>query len=437
MTASFESGRPGSGWSDRRSLNALAILCLIGLVNYIDRVAISVLQVPIKADLGLSDAQIGLIIGFAFFVPYTLLSMPMARLADRYNRKYLMIGALLVWTGMTAAIGLADSFLILLVLRMGVAVGEACCLPTSYSLLADYFRPAERGRAIAIFGTAFPIGSMIGMVGAGILASMFGWQKAFLLIGGLGLLLVPLLLLVFREPPRDGSASQSVPPPLRQTFAILWGLKTFRYCLVALAFQSVVSISLLTWSAPFYTRVHGMSLSQASMVLGVLIGGAGGLGTFMGGIIGDWLAVKDRRWLLWLPAVGGLLSLPLALGQFLVANATLSVGFGMAAGFLANIYLAPTYAVAQSLVGSNLRAFASAALVTGAAIVGGAIGPWGTGALSDLLASGYGFGTNSLRMAICVSVVLAAPVAAWAYARAARHVVAEAAGFDAGAQPSA
>lgn len=418
-----------SGWGSRGSLYALFLLCLIGLVNYIDRVALSILQVPIKNDLALTDAQIGMIVGFAFFVPYTLLSLPMARLADRYNRKYLLIGALVVWSGMTAAIGYADSFIALLLLRMGVAIGEACCLPTSYSLIADFFRPHQRGRAIAILGTSFPLGSMIGMVGAGMLAAAYGWQNAFLLIGGLGLLLVPLLLLTFREPAREaiGEAVSTPPPPLGEAFRTLWGKRVFRYCLFGLSTQAVVSIALLTWSAPFYVRVHGMSLANASLVLGVLIGGAGGLGTFLGGFLGDRLATRDPRWLMRLPALGALVALPLGLGQFLVGDVRLSVGLGMVAALFANVYLAPTYAVTQSLVGSNLRAFSSAALVTAAAVVGGAIGPWGVGALSDALTS-RGEGPDAIGIAVCAALFAGLP-AAWFYMRGSAHILDEAHGF--------
>lgn len=418
-----------TGWGSRGSLYALGLLCLIGLVNYIDRVALSILQVPIKNDLALTDAQIGMIVGFAFFVPYTLLSLPMARLADRYNRKYLLIGALVVWSSMTAAIGYADSFIALLLLRMGVAIGEACCLPTSYSLIADFFRPQQRGRAIAILGTSFPIGSMIGMVGAGMLAAAYGWQNAFLLIGGLGLLLAPLLLLTFHEPAREavGEVVASPPPPLGDAFRALWGKRVFRHALFGLSTQAIVSIALLTWSAPFYVRVHGMSLANASLVLGVLIGGAGGLGTFLGGFVGDRLAVRDPRWLMRLPALGAVIALPLGLAQFLVDDVRLSVGLGMVAALFANIYLAPTYAVTQALVGSNLRAFSSAALVTAAAVMGGAIGPWGVGALSDLLAA-RGQGPDAIGIAVCVSLLAGLP-AAFFYMRGSAHVANEALGL--------
>lgn len=411
-------------WSRKQQYYALAVLFAIGLVNYIDRVAFSVLQVPIKAELRLSDTEIGTLTGFAFFIPYLLLSMPMARLADRSNRKYLLMGALALWGSMTAATGLAQSFGMIAILRMGVAMGEACCLPAVYSLIADFFQPKHRARAIAIFGMAYSLGSMVGLAGAGLLEARLGWNGAFVVIGCAGLALLPIIALTFREPSRgDAKTTAEVgpPPSLGQALLILWRLKSFRYASMAASLQAFVAVTILFWAAPFYVRSHQVPLEKIAVELGLIVGIAGAVGTLVGGLLGDKLGRHDSRWYLRLPGLTSALTVPFGLVAFLAGNLTLSIIFLTLTIMVLNMWLSPTYAIAQSLVRPNMRALISATLVTSTAIVSGAIGPSVIGSVSDALGGSQGFGQDSLRVAISLAVLVSAPVAGLFFV-AARHV---------------
>jgi len=351
-----------------------------------------------------------------------LFSLPAARIADRWNRKYLLIAALLLWSAMTAAVSLANSFTTIAILRTGVAMGEAVCLPTVYSMLSDFFRPHQRARAIALFGMTYSVGSMIGIGGAGLLGEAFGWKTAFLLIGLTGLALAPVLAVWLREPPRSGIAADAeAPPRLARTFGILWRLRSFRYAAVGASLQCFVGVMILFWSTPFYVRTHGTSLGEIAVTLGALVGIAGAAGTLSSGLLGDRLGRRDDRWYLWLPALSSLLTLPFGLLQFLAGDLRIAIAFGIVTIFLANMWLSPTYAIAQALVGPRLRAVASATLVTGTAIASGAVGPSVIGELSDALDVRFGLHAQSLRFALCVALFVSL-VAAGFFALSARYV---------------
>jgi predicted MFS family arabinose efflux permease len=403
---------PGHNQAKVRPHLALGLLFAIGLVNYIDRVAMSVLQVPVKTELQLSDEQIGLLMGFAFFVPYTLLSIPMARLADRGNRKLVIVLALALWSAMTFFVGLANSFAMLLFLRVGVALGEACCLPTSYSMIANIFPKEKLGRAIAIFGTTFPIGSMIGLVASGQLDAQLGWRQSFFAIGALGLVLVPVVMIGLKEPVRE-SANQATAPKVKLTEAMLdiWRRKAFRYCILGLGMQSIVSIALLTWAAPFYSRSFNLDLGTVSLLVGFVMAGAGAIGTLGGGLLGDRLARRRPRRLMFLPAVAALVATPFALLQLLTGNLAVSVTAALVCSLLANAYLAPCNALIQRLARHGTQALAAAVGVTGAAILGGGLGPWGAGRLSDNLAELTGSPADGLRYAVAAFMLAGLPAA--------------------------
>ncbi|ATE66237.1 spinster family MFS transporter [Rhizorhabdus dicambivorans] len=404
------------------SLKALALLFAIAVVSYADRFTMGVLQVPIKADLGLSDAEIGALTGLAFFVPHTLLSIPMARLADRWNRKYLLVAALLLWSGMTAAMGWAASFAALFVLRMGVAIGESTCLPSCYSLIADYFRPAQRARAMAFFGLGLPVGSLIGLTGAGMIAARWGWQTAFFVVGSLGLLLAPIIAMALREPARDGDSGESnTPPPFGEAVALLWRMPSFRCIAIGNSCQTFIITASLTWSASFYTRAHETTLGEAALVVGILGGLAGGLGTLSGGFLTDRLGLRDRRWPMRLPAITAGLTVPATALQFLLPGFAPSVAAGVAAVFLANMHIPAVFATSQGLVPPRVRALTSGVLVMLAGLVGSVCGPLLTGWVSDLLQQMGQDDGSALRHAICLMLVFSA-IASAAFYRASRHM---------------
>ena len=178
----------------------LFLLFLVSMFNYIDRTIISVLQVPIKRDLLLSDAQLGALTGLAFAIIYSTLCLPVARWADRGNRTHIIAGSLALWSVMTALTGLAGGFAILVLLRIGVAVGEAGSVPSTHSVIADLYAPKSRATVLAVWGLSLPAGMALGYVFAGHLEETVGWRAAFAIVGICGVVLAPLLLWSMKEP---------------------------------------------------------------------------------------------------------------------------------------------------------------------------------------------------------------------------------------------
>ena len=407
---------------------ALLLVFLVGVCNYLDRYAMSVLQVPIKVELGLSDGQLGLLTGLAFFIPYVLVTLPIGRLADRYSRKYILAGALVVWSAMTALVSVSQGFLLIMFLRMGVAIGEAACLPTSYSLLADCFPPERRARAIAIVGISFPVGSSLGIAGAGALEGLLGWRGAFVALGAIGLVLAPVLLAVVREPARGGAdrtgpqagPAPAPPPPFGEALRMLWKQPVFRFVAFGMGFQTYVAATVLSWSTPFYTRVHGIPLTRVALLFGLIAGIGGAVGSYGGGLLSDRFGRGNPRAYLWIPAAACELTVPMGLAQFLVPDACASLAFAMATVMLVSCFPPPVYAIAHSLVPANMRGLTSALLVVSSSILGGAFGATVTGVLSDRLL-GLGLGADALRYAACTAFAFSG-LAAWLFSRAASRV---------------
>ena len=191
--------------SSRYRYYVLAILVFVYMLNFVDRQIIGILASPLKEHFQLSDSQFGLLGGIAFASVYSTLAIPLAWLADRASRVWIMTGALTVWSGFTALCGVAGSFGQLFLFRMGVGVGEAGGVAPAYSLIADYFPPNQRARALAAFAFGIPLGTAGGTLVGGLLAAQYGWRTAFIVVGLIGVLVAPLLRLTVRDPRRGGS----------------------------------------------------------------------------------------------------------------------------------------------------------------------------------------------------------------------------------------
>lgn len=408
-----------------RAMTALGVLFLIGVVNYVDRATMSILQVPVKAELGFSDTRLGALTGIAFFIPYLLLSIPVARLADVWNRRLILLFALILWSGMTALLGAASDFTTMVILRMGVAIGEACCLPTAYSMISDMFRPQQRGRAVAIFGMSYPVGSMVGLTSIGVMGAALGWRATFVIVGCIGFALIPLILFFLPEPERGGAdavANREPAPPIGAALAAIWRIRSFRYAVLGLGVQSLTGYAVVIWSAPYYARAFDLNLAEVGVMLGLMLGVAGGASVFLGGYLADRLGRIKGAWYMWVCAIGSLLFLPASLLQFWTPSLPVSLAAGFVSALFSAVYLAPVNAVAQSLVAPRLRALIAGVITTVSAIAGGSLGPLLVGTLSDhSLASNGGDGAAALRFAMLVTVMLAL-LAVAAFLWAARHV---------------
>lgn len=403
---------------------ALGVLIVVALFNYIDRQSLAILQIPIKRDLGLSDTELGALTGLSFALLYSTLALPIARLADRASRKLIIGASLAVWSLMTGASGLATGFALLVVCRMGVALGEAGLVPATHALIADYFPRERRATAIAIWTLSIPVGTMLGFSASGWLNDVIGWRETFFVLGSVGLSLAPVVLLTIREPRRgaaDGIAAPEPAPAFREAVRTLWRLRAFRHAAWASALLSYASYAMLNWNAPFLSRAFGLSMGWVAGYMALTGGIGGAIGTYLAGALADRLGRRDPRWYMRVPALAAAATAPLMLMQYLTRDVRISLAAGVLTVILVNTYFPPLIATAQSLVGANLRAFTSSVLVLVVNIVGLGLGPLVTGAISDRLAADYGLTQDGLRWAIAA----AAPFALWSafhFSRAAQHL---------------
>jgi len=409
---------------ERNARFGLAMLFVVALFNYIDRSIISILQEPLKADLHLSDTQLGALTGLSFALLYTTLALPIARLADRVNRKRLIAAALAIWSTATGCCGLANSFGVLVLFRMGVAFGEAGVVPASHSMISDYFPPRKRGTALALWGLSNPFGTMLGFAAGGWITAAMSWRQAFLVFGVLGVALAPVVLLM-KEPRRGGTdpvqplGEAEGPLPFGEVVARLWRLRAFRFLALGGAAHAFVQFLTINWNAPFYARVHHMPIREVAAYLALAVGLCGGLGQFFGGYMTDRLGRRDKRWYMWLPALASVLIVPAGLAQYFAPSAGAAMVLGLIPALLMNIWFAPIVATAQLLVSPRMRAFTSATLVLITNILGMGLGPLGTGAMSDRLTPIYG--VDGLRYAMASMLVMDV-VAAACFFRSAHHL---------------
>jgi predicted MFS family arabinose efflux permease len=387
----------------------LFILTLVYVFNFVDRQILVILQEPIKAELGLSDTQLGLLTGFAFALFYVVVGIPIARWADVGNRRNIVSLALVVWSGMTAVSGLAQNYVQLLLARIGVGVGEAGASPPSHSMISDYYEPHERGAAMSIYSMGLYIGILVGLLLGGWLADTIGWRMAFFAVGLPGILMAVVVRLTLKEPPRGGAAVVSDPTAgqsytFKETLSYLWNSKPFRTGAFAAGFCAFAGYSTLTFIPSFLIRSHAMSVSEVGVALGLIIGVSGMIGALSGGYLADKMGKNDIRWYMWVPGFGALISLPFSM----LALTLESLNTVLVCIFIANVfmscYLGPTIAIAHHLVKPSMRATTSAILFFILNIVGLGCGPVVTGMVSDYLAPEYG--AESLRYALIFSSLI-------------------------------
>jgi len=368
----------------------LAMLVVVYTFNFIDRQILAILAQAIKTDLGLSDTQIGALSGVAFGIFYATLGIPIARLADKYSRVNIISICLVVWSAMTALSGFAQNFWHLLFARIGVAIGEAGGSPPSHSLLADFFPSDKRASALGIYALGIPIGILFGNFAGGVINDLYGWRNAFLIVGIPGIALALVLKLTVKEPPRghsDGKVATKKHIPFSEVVKTMWGYRSFRYISLGAATQAFVGYGAIAWLPAFLIRTHDMTTTQVGTALGLIIGFAGGLGTFLSGIICDRLGEKDVRWYMWVPAIGFIVAVPFSIAVYLLDNLWFALAMYVIPAFTINLYTGPTFGMTQSLAPLAMRAAASALLLFIINIIGLVFGPTMVGILSDLMQS--------------------------------------------------
>jgi predicted MFS family arabinose efflux permease len=382
---------------------ALSVLVVVYTFNFIDRQILSILMEPIKADLGLSDTQLGLLTGFAFALFYATLGIPIARLADKGNRRNLIAGALTIWSAMTAMSGLAQNFWHLLIARIGVGIGEAGCSPPAHSIISDYYPAEKRATALGIYSLGIPVGILFGFLAGGWLNQFFGWRVAFFVVGVPGIILAILVKLSLREPIRgmsEGRADTAPHPTVKETFTFLWSKRSFRHLAFGGGLTAFVGYGVVTWVPSFLIRSYGMQTGEVGTYLGLILGIPGGIGIVLGGWMADRYGSRDTRWYLWIVTVALLLGVPFSLGIYLTDSAGMALLFLCIPVLLGNFYQATTFSQTQGLVPLRMRAVAAAVLLFILNIIGLGAGPQAIGLLSDFLEPSYG--QESLRYSLLI-----------------------------------
>ena len=372
---------------------ALVMLTAVYALNFIDRQILVILQEPIKADMGLTDAQLGLLSGFAFAVIYVTAGIPIAYWADRGNRRNIISLAVAVWSGMTALSGLAQNYTQLLLARVGVGLGEAGGSPPAHSMISDYYPPAQRATALSFYSSGIYIGILLGFLFGGVIAEAFGWRTAFMVVGLPGVLFGIILRFTLKEPLRgrwDASSRGQPQPGLKDTIALLRDRPSFWYLAVGCAFASYVAYGNGNFLPSFLIRNHNMSIAEVGAVLALVTGVSGALGTFLGGYLSDRYGKKDMRWYLWIPLLGLAAAYIPYINLLLTDNISSGLTIVFFALILNSFYLGPCIAVAHVLVAPGMRALTSAILFFVLNMIGLGLGPFLTGLVSDLLAPAYG-----------------------------------------------
>ncbi len=379
----------------------LGFLLLAYIFNFLDRTILNILAGSIIADLALTDAEFGAITGLAFAILYSVLGVPLALLADRTRRSWVVAGSLAVWSGFTALCGLAANFLQLFLFRLGVGVGEAGGVAPSYALIADYFEPAKRARALAVFSLGIPLGLAGGTLIGAYLAAWINWRAAFLAMGVAGVLLAPVMLLVVRDVPRPASAPAAKQPLLR-AFPIVAKKPTFWLMAAAASCSSLAGYGLAAWTPSVLERSFGLGLIERGQFLAsiFLIGGTAGV--FAGGWLADRLGQRDRRWFARLPAMAWLITAPTFAIGLMTDDPWVAWPLLLIPNALNILWLGPVTTAVQHLVPQPMRSTASASFLLINNLVGLGVGPMLIGIISDTFKEQYG--SEALRYA-AVSVV--------------------------------
>ena len=390
-------------------------MACVTALNVMDRQLLSVLIDPIKHEFGVSDAQMGLLTGTAFALLHGTAGIPIAVAADRGVRRSIIALGLAVWSGLTFLTGFARTWAEIFAIRVGVGIGEAAGGPPAQSLLADTFPPERRATALAILAIGGPIGSILVFALGGWLADAYGWRVAFMVFGAPGLVLAALIRWTVPEPERGafepgrqaGGAepARSVAPvaiPFVVALRSLVSIPSVRAVFLASGFHSVGMYAVLGWSVPYLTRVHGVSTSEAGMRLAFASGLLTAIGTFAGGTLADRLALRDRRWLLWQPALALVVAFPFAVGFVFAPSAGAAMWRLVPVSVLPGSCFGPFYSVVQTVVAPRMRSLAAALVVSFNTLLGLGLAPPIVGWLNEVGAGR--FGVESIRHSLLAAL---------------------------------
>jgi len=395
----------------------LLVLMIVYTLNFIDRTLIAVVAQPIIKSFQLSDFQWSLVYGPPFALFYAAMGLPIAMWADRSNRVKIITLCIILWSIMTALCGIAAGFVMLLLFRIGVAIGEAGGTPPANSIISDYYKPVSRSTALGIYSMGVTLGSVLanlfggpiaqmkgetfgawvnsiglgGLFGGLDWASIEGWRIAFVVVGLPGVLIALLLLLTVKEPPRgysDPPGTVDEQATFMDAFREIGTKPTFWWMAVGAAFVAFVGYGIASFQAPFLQRVHGLGVSDAAIKYGAPLSALAALGTFLGGYITEKASKRSQRAIALVPAIGLVIAVPFYSFALLTNSLELVFPFMAVAAMAHYAYLGAQYNIASNVVTSRARATAVAVLLILVSIIGNGIGPLFVGFFSDLFMTG-------------------------------------------------
>ena len=405
---------------------ALVMLAIVYMFNFVDRQILAILLPALRDEFQVSDAWLGFLTGPAFAMFYIVLGIPIARYADRHNRRNLIALAVAVWSGMTALSGLAANFVQLALARVGVGVGEAGCSPPAHSMIADYYPPEQRSTAMGVYTIGISAGIMLAYMAGGWVAQNIGWREAFFVVGAPGLVLALIVRLTVKEPQRghsEGREATSARPPWQETLRALWTRSSFVHMTIAAGMSSFVGYSVINFLPSFLVRSFGMDVATLGLWLGPILGIAGGSGFFLGGYIADHLGQTSHRRALTFIGLTMLLTAVMYALMFNAGSWQTAILLFIIPACTANVYLAPVLAQAQSLVSLRMRAVTSALALLIINVIGLLLGPQVTGIISTLLEPQ--FGEEAIRYSLLIVTSVMLPWAAYHYIRAGKSIDAD------------
>ncbi len=394
----------------------LVLLTIVYGFNFIDRQIMGILAPFIQEDLGLTNTELGLLIGLAFAVFYTVVAIPIAWLADRYNRVNILSIALATWSGFTALTGLANNFIQIGLARMGVGIGEAGGSPPSHSIISDLFPKEERASALGVYSMGIPLGIMAAYF---VTASLMGssgdvdWRRIFIVLGltGVGLALVVKLLL--KEPVRGamelGTTAEIKKPPFQESLKELIKIPAWWAMCFGIAFGSFVSYSKSAFQTKYLVTLDpSFDFQTLVIILGIMNGTTYAAGAFFGARLADKWGKRDIRAYGWLPAISIALCLPVGLITWWVPSIEVHLIFATLFLLLIGIYLGPSFAIAQTLAPINMRAMSTALFffILNMIALGG--GPTFSGWVMDLFKENFN-DLESIRYAMTVTSFVFVP----------------------------
>ncbi len=370
---------------------ALLVLFLVNLENYGQRLIMSILLPAIKADVALTDGQLGILLGGAFGLCYAVAGVPLTRFADASGRLKCLSIALLFWSAATGMIGFARSFLHVLLARLALGLGQSVCIPTSHSLLTDYVAEDYRALAFGLHSSGGVAGATLCVMLGGYLQTRFGWRETLWLVAASGIALAILMSLVLREPKRvsdQGPAASSTSSlPLLEVMRHLFRRRSYALVLVSVCLAMLLDVGMSLWLPSFYVRRFGLPVEQVGVRYGLVMAIGGLPGGLLGGWLANRLARRDVRWLVWFPAAMYLLAAPLGFSMLLVNDATFAFTLNTLYALCIYSTSGAFWAATFVKIPSSMRATTSAVTLLIAGLTGVSLGPVLVGGLSELWGS--------------------------------------------------